>query len=53
MEPLVGIAGLLLVQTGMLLFWGGRTYQMLKELQGRMEDHEDRLRELEKGHSEN
>ena len=46
--PLIGIAGLLLIQTGMLLFWGGRTFQMLRVLQERMSDHEDRLRDLEK-----
>lgn len=45
---MAGIAGLLLIQTGMLLFWGGRTFQMLRVLQERVRDHEDRLRDLEK-----
>lgn len=48
-QGLLGIAGLLLVQTGMLLFWGGRTFQMLRVLQRTADDHEDRLRGLEKG----
>ena len=49
MDPLASIAGLLIVQTSMLLFWGGRTYQMLHALKDQIADHEDRLRDLEKG----
>ena len=42
-----GILVLLMIQTGALLFWGGRTYQMLQELQKNVRDHEERIRDLE------
>ena len=44
----IGIIVALFLQTSAFLFWGGRTYQLLHQLQKQVTDHESRLRGLEK-----
>ena len=44
----IGIIAALFLQTSAFLFWGGRTYQLLHQLQKQVTDHEDRLRRIER-----
>ena len=40
----------LFTQTGALFFWGGQVHRALKDHDSKLEDHGERIQDLEKGH---